>query len=398
MKQKSRHRILYCSIGLATGGEQKQLIQILQNLDKQHYEPVLCCIRPFHHVDEAIAQSGITLLSLGIQNHRNLPLVVSRLREVIKRYRIDLLHIGIFGSEYQGLLAAISARKPVVAVLQSSFDLTARYQASKSTGFFWRYKWRIFYALHGFLARIGKVKYVALSEAIKQSAVAELHLPEKRIAVIPLGLNPEEFDIGKDSEKTIVQIREELSLDKAYPVLLNVARLSPAKNQSKLLEAMPIILEHLPQAKLLIAGDGPLLSDLATLRDSLKLQKEVYLLGQRDDIKNLLIISDIFVFSSYYEGLPGAVIEAMAAAKPVVSFDIPSVREIVKDGYSGVLVKQRDAVSFAHAVVQLAEKPEIARVMGIQAQQIVKKRFDIRQNIRDLEHLYEGMITSPRVK
>lgn len=391
-RREHRYRILLCSISLAFGGEQKQIAQILQHLDRERFEVILCCIKPLKYIDEAIRKSGVPLLSLGIQNHRNLPRVVWGLRPVIKQYNIDLIHVGIIGSEYQGLIAAISTGKPAVAILQSTFELTARAQSLGSTGIAWRCKWRILYTIHAILARIAKVHYVAISDAIKQSAVRELHLPVNHVTVIPIGVTPEVYDRRTCPEGVVAKLRSELCLDGAYPVLLNVARLSSPKGQAELLQAMSCIRRRLPGARLLIAGDGPLLPELEKLRDQLNLRTEVLLLGRRDDINTLLHISDLFVFSSYFEGLPGAVVEAMAARKPTVAFDIPALREVVRDGHSGVLIEGRNVRRFAEIIIDLAEHSDITRNMGERAQQIVKEKFDIRQNIKSLEAIYQKML------
>ena len=385
-----KYRILCCSTALTFGGEQKQLLQILQHLDRQHFEIILCSIRPFGYLDEAIQKSGIPLLCLKIPNPYD-PRAIWSLRRVIKQHDIDLLHMGIFGANFHGILAAMSIGKPIVAILQSMFELSARASASESASIAWRLKWHILYAGYGVLSRIAKIHFVALSEAVKKSAIKELHLPAKHISVVPLGLTPEEYEKRKFTE-ILPKIKTELQLEQAYPILLNVARLTLVKGQSELLQAMSRIRKHFPNSRLLIAGDGLLLPELEKLRNQLDLRTEVLLLGRRDDIQALLHMSNLFVFSSYYEGLPGAVIEAMAAGKCVVAFDIPALREIIKDGHSGILVKGRNFDQFAEVIIWLAEHPKIAQEMGEKAQQIVRMKFDIRQNVKSLEAVYKKML------
>lgn len=154
---------------------------------------------------------------------------------------------------------------------------------------------------------------------------------------------------------------------------------------------MPLILERFPGAQLLIAGDGDIeiQQELSDLREQLGLNGHVHLLGRRDDIANLLYASNIFVFSSYYEGLPGAVIEAMAARTPVVAFDIPSLKEVVQNRRNGILIKGRNIGRFAQAVIWLAEHPETCRQMGSKSWDIVNKYFNILNNVRSLESVYE---------
>ena len=124
-----KHRILFCSAALTFGGEQKQMVQILENLDIERFEVIICSIRPFGHLDEPIKQSGVPIVCLRRPNPYD-PRAIWDLRQVIKQYDIDLVQLGIFGSEFHGILAALSTGTPVVAILQSVFDLHSRTQAS----------------------------------------------------------------------------------------------------------------------------------------------------------------------------------------------------------------------------------------------------------------------------
>ncbi len=391
-------RILYCSTALSFGGEQKQLEKILSNLNREHFQPVVCSIRPFGYVDGAIQDLAAKFLCLGVASPYNLPGAIRGLRQIIRENGIDLIHLGIFGSEFSGLLAAMSTGVPVVALLPTTYDPKVRIATTSAENAAWHYRWRTycklrtFYFAHAMLARMANVHYVAYSQFIKESAINNLRLPAERIAVFPIGLNPEKFNERMLDRETASRVKNELGLDGTYPILLNVARLSPVKGQKDLIKAMPRVLERFPRAKLLIAGDGPLLPELERMRDDMGLRREVLFLGRRDDVNVLLRASDLFVFSSYYEGLPGAVIEAMASGRCVVSFDTPSLRSVVEDRRSGVLVQERDAAKFADTVVDLAEHQDVARKMGERGLQIVKRKYDIRQNLRRLEALYRQMV------
>ncbi len=96
-------RILYCSTALSFGGEQKQLVQILSNLDREHFQPIVCCIRQFGYVEQEIRNLTTKFLCLRVQSRYNLLGAIRGLRQVIKDHGIDLIHLGIFGSEFAGL-------------------------------------------------------------------------------------------------------------------------------------------------------------------------------------------------------------------------------------------------------------------------------------------------------
>jgi glycosyltransferase involved in cell wall biosynthesis len=397
--ERLRFKILHCSIALTFGGEQKQLGKVLSYLDSKYFLSIVCCIRRFGYVEQKIWDLANKFICLRIGSRYNLPEEVWKLRQVVKEHDIDLIVTGIFGSDFSPLLTALITRIPVVAFLTTTYDLKDRAAAGNS-GFVFYWKSRVFYLVHAILARLAKVHYIALSETIKESAIKNLHLPSERISVVPIGIDPDQFDHTLFARDTTARLKNELGLNGAYPILLNVARLTAVKGQKDLLEIMPQILRRFPYAKLLIAGDGTtqFKQELTNLRDHLNLQQNVQLLGHRDDIADLLNISDMFVFSSYYEGLPGSVIEAMAASKPVVAFDIPSIRELVTDGNTGILVRQRDIGLLAESVIHLAEHPDIAKDMGEQARRIVQSDFDIRQNIKELEKIFKRILVHPSVQ
>lgn len=389
---KRAFRIMICSTALSFGGEQKQIAKALAYLDRKQFQPVICCIRPHGYVEPAILNSNTTLTCLQVRGRYNLFGAVRGLCRVIKQQDIDLIHTGIFGSEFAELIAARLRHVPVVALLTTMYDIEQRLASSPAKEFTARRKWWVIRQVHAILSRIVNVRYVAYSQAIKESAVKNFHLPAGHVEVLPLGINPDDFDDSLLSPESFTQLKDELNINGAYPVLLNVARQSMAKGQKALLEAMPRVLERFPHARLLIAGDGPLKDELEKVRDKLGLREHVSLLGRRNDVAGLLALSDIFVFSSHYEGLPGAVMEAMAAGKPVVAFDIPALRELIQDKECGVLVQGRDTRRFADAVIRLAEKKEMAGEMGDRGRRIVKERYHIEQNIKLLEELYLKML------
>lgn len=121
------------------------------------------------------------------------------------------------------------------------------------------------------------------------------------------------------------------------------------------------------------------------------------LLGLRDDIPLLLAVSDIYVATSYLEGFGNAIVEAMAAGKPVVAYDIPVFNEILK-GEAGILVESRNHDLLAAEIVRLAANPEKIQVMGSRGIQMVRDNFDIRRNTKRLEYLYERIINGAKLK
>ena len=147
-----------------------------------------------------------------------------------------------------------------------------------------------------------------------------------------------------------------------------------------------------PAVRLLIAGNGPQRSELERLITDLALDDFVTLLGLRDDIPTLLSLAKIFVFPSYYEGHPGALIEAMFAAKPILASDIPVHKETITHQETGLLVPINDPGAIAQGIIWLLEHPAQAKQMGEQAREVALKRFHIDQIARQHEELYTRLL------
>ena len=155
------------------------------------------------------------------------------------------------------------------------------------------------------------------------------------------------------------EVRSYWGLPKNVPLLLNIGRLAHQKNQAILLEALRL----LPEAHLLLAGEGELRVFLQKKINELRLEKRVHLLGElkSQDILALLSISNVFVFPSLYEAMPMAVVEAMRLGLPVVASDIPALREVL--GEAGTFVPSDSAEEIARAIQQILDSPELASRM-----------------------------------
>jgi len=215
-------------MALTFGGEQIQLSQILSHIDRERFQSIVCCIRRFGYVAPMIRDLASKFICLQVGSRYNLLGEVLRLRRVIKEHDIDLIVTGIFGSNFSPLLAAWLTRVPVVAFLPTTYDLRARSAAEGGSAVLY-WKSRVFYIAHAILARLVKVHYIAYSETIKESAIKNLHLPPESISIIPLLLDPNEFDARVLPRETATRLKDELGLNGTYPILLNVARLSAVK-------------------------------------------------------------------------------------------------------------------------------------------------------------------------
>ncbi len=197
-----------------------------------------------------------------------------------------------------------------------------------------------------------------------------LYRPEK-LRLLPNGVDVEKFSPAVDGSR----VRRELGLDDGGPVLLCVARLElTQKAQDVLLETFARVKQELPDARLLLAGDGPDEKAIRVMAERLGVARDVLFLGKRHDIPELLAAADIFVLLSRWESDCNAVREAAAAGKPIVTTRNAGTYYL-HDGEDALLVEPNDAEAAAEAVVRIAQDRELAARLGQAARRLMVKQY-----------------------
>ncbi len=187
------------------------------------------------------------------------------------------------------------------------------------------------------------------------------------------------------------ELRDELEIPSAAPVVGTVGRLLKRKGHYDLLEAWPLVLDEHPDAHLLIVGDGPERDGLETRARELGVWDSVHLPGTRDDVPALLDLMDVFAFPSHFEGLPGALLEAMAAGLPIVATPVDGNSELVTDGESGLYVSVSDSGSLATTIQTLLGDREFARELSEEASNVAQTEFSLKKMISNFEAIYHGI-------
>jgi glycosyltransferase involved in cell wall biosynthesis len=387
------YRILHCIDNLGRGGSETQLLQTLLAMDKTRFQNYVCYLNSPSDLEEAIAHSGLLVTNLHIGHQRNWFRAIRGISKLINRYHIQLIHASTSYSNIYAPIAGAIKRIPVLFTLNNIYNVNDFKEATQS--FLRRWRLKGFFYLRSWILRATKTKMIAISNAARKSAMEHLRIPANRINVVYRGLIPENYEPGCFSPEILQRARQELNITDAFPALIHVGRLWAVKNQEDIIRAMPIVLKSYPKAKLLIVGQGPLKAVLEETRDRLGLKDSVVFLGLREDIPLLLSISHIFVAASYHEGFGNVITEAMAAGKPVVAYDIPAWREILQ-GEAGILVASRDNNLLANEIVHLAADSEKMKIMGSRGIQIVREKFDIRHNTKQIESIYKRILTGAK--
>ena len=226
----------------------------------------------------------------------------------------------------------------------------------------------------GFIAASGAIRDILIHDGI----------PAGRIVVVHDGI-----DVEKIAHRQAADLHAEYWLPHGVPVLVNVGALVAHKGQRFLIDAMPMVLREVPDAHLVIFGEGELRVTLERQVKHLSLEKRVLLPGFREDVLSLMKSADLFVMSSITEGLGSAVLDAMAMGLAIVGTRAGGIPEAVVPGETGELVEPGDAKALAVALVKLLKDSDLRRAYGESGRLRVARQFDV-------EHLVDGTLSAYR--
>jgi glycosyltransferase involved in cell wall biosynthesis len=225
---------------------------------------------------------------------------------------------------------------------------------------------------------------IAVSQAAAVFLVARKRYAADRVVVVPNGRDLGVFTPGRDRES----VRKELGLDRLTPLVGVVGRLETQKGHADLLAAWPAVLHGLPDARLLVVGDGSLRGALETQARESNTAASIIFAGVRADVPRLLDAMDVLALPSLHEGMPLTAIEGAAMGRPVVATAVDGTPEVVLDGVTGLLVPPRDPGALARALLTLLCAPARARTMGGAARARALARFELGRQVEATARVY----------
>lgn len=307
-----------------------------------------------------------------------------KLARYLRRHGVDLVVAHTLRANLVGAIAARLARVPLVATIHSPIARDTEYRGRNV-----RNAW-----LQKLLIRWTDA-YVTVSNGLRDEMVSR-GVSSLRVAVVRNGVEPELCDAGDGAA-----FRRSLwSVESGAPLVGTLALLRPRKGVEDLLRAAPLILRERPSCRFVVAGEAERASYATTLRDlcrGLRIADSVLFTGRCDDVADLLAALDVFVMPSLFgEGLPLAVLEAMAAGRAVVATDTEGNREIIEPGVTGCVVPPRDPESLARAVAALLADPTRRFEMGEAARGAVRQRFGAARMAAEAEVAYLRALAESR--
>lgn len=245
--------------------------------------------------------------------------------------------------------------------------------------------WMIYYPIERWLAKhtdclitINKEDYnLAVSHKFKSKKIEHVH---------GVGVDTQQFRPIEEVHKN--EMRKSYGYSPDDFLLFYAAEFNKNKNQQLLIHALSLIKDEVPNAKLLLAGDGALLDECKKLADKLGVENMVHFLGYRNDIPDLLPLCDVAVASSLREGLPVNIMEAMACGLPIVASENRGHKELIKNNQNGWIVNKDDKKDFSEKIKLLAQNRELMKKLGLISRNLIEDTYSINQVLHQKSRIY----------
>lgn len=352
----------------AFGGAERLAAMISTRLDPLRFERFFCATHrrlPGPTFEGELVSAGVRTLALERGSKAQLwawwPLI-----SLLRRERIDIVHCHKFSANIWGAIVGSLARVPVLI----AHEHAGSYEGQRLRRFLDRH----------LVARQARA-FLTVSERTRGRMIRVDGVPPHVVRVIPNGI-PELPPLRG------THLRRELGISEKSPLIGMVSQLRTEKRIDLLIAALPLLLREFPDLVAVVAGRGPEEARLRELIQEQHLDQKIVLLGPRVDISDVLAAIDVAVSSSDFEGSPLAIMEYMAAGKPIVATSVGGVPELVADGVHALLVEPRNVEGLAAAIGRLLRDRELGERLGEAARDRQQREFAIDVMVRRLEALY----------
>ena len=372
-------RVLHVIRATGMAGAETHLLALLSGLRARGLDAQLALLttldQPLHDYRELLRQRGIPLHTFAMRGHLE-PKLLLRLRALMQELRPSLVHTHLFHADLYGALAARWAQVPALVSSRHNDNAFRRRQPWRGLN---RRLWR--------MADAG----IAISQAVADFVVEVENAPRDKLRVIHYGL---QWQPSPNAERQALRrsMRTQLGFAQTQPLLAMACRLIEQKGVSDALQAFAGTRSEFPEARLLIAGDGPLRAQLESEATQAGLTGSVRFLGWRDDVPQLLAACDLFLMPSLWEGFGLVLLEAMAQGLPVVASRVSAIPEIVAAGETGLLAPPRDVPALREALLTLLRDPPLARHMGLMGMERLETHFSEQRMLDATLALYHELL------
>lgn len=297
---------------------------------------------------------------------------VSMISSYVRENSVDIIHSHGYKSNIYAVLSNIKNKKPLVSTCHNWINSNA------IMGFYT-------FLDKFFLKRFDAV--ISVSTPVKE-LLLKSGISKKKISLIENGVNLERFQVNGNGEN----LRKEFGIDSNYKIIGTVGRLTKEKGHTYFLKAAKKILDSNNDCFFIIIGDGELRKKLEDEAKALGINKRVIFTGKRTDIPELLSVMDIFVLPSLTEGQPMALLEAMAAKKPVIASTVGDIPKILKNGELGILAPPCNPDAIAEGMLSYLNNSKKAEQIALMAYSEITENFSSARMAREYLKIYGAVV------
>jgi glycosyltransferase involved in cell wall biosynthesis len=378
-KSSSPIRIAFIidSILSPTGGSERQLLLLLENLDRNNFDPRLCVLQNSPWLQANFLLCPVYVLNIKSFKSPKSWLNMIRFAVWLKKEKIDVLQTHFRDASIIGIIAGWLARVSQII-------------ATRKNQGYWMQSNDLF-MFQNFLNRVPNI-FVANSEATRQWAKKTECIDGDRIRVIHNGLSSSE--VYPFSVTARIKARELMGIRTESFIVGIVANLRPVKRIDVFLQSAKLVKNEISNAKFIVIGEGEERSRLEAMADNLGLRDDVLFMGSRFDVSDILRGFDVGVLSSDSESFSNSVVEYMAAGLPIVATDVGGCREAFGDSPAGFIIETGDSLAMAKSIVHISKTKSLIQ----QAREIhplrVQNMFSKKNYIKNYESLYTELISN----
>ena len=371
---------LRCADG-SGGGPEKTILLGAAQAEPERFAVTVCYIHNLHDtafdVDARAKPLNIDFESVA-QRHALDPAIWRQVRSLVRERQIDIIHAHDYKSN---LLALMLARKERVIPLSTAHGYT---------GHSWRERLLYYPADKRLLARFPLV--ITVSSQLRRTLIRTGCSPE-RVIVVLNGIDHRQF--RRDPSKR-AEARVSLGIAPEDVVIGSIGRIELQKRYDVLVKAFAEILKQRPAARLLLAGEGNMRTEVESVAVKLGVIDRCDFLGYRSDVERIHHALDVFVQTSDYEGTANSVLEAMAFETPIVATDVGGTGELIRHGVDGLLVQPECPLETARAIESVLRDSSGTRLRVAAARERVETDLSFESRMRRVEDLYEKLATETR--
>lgn len=355
-----------------TGGSERQAVQLARLLiEDDRFRVFVGCLNPEGALRvevERFYNAQIAAFPLTSFYDRNFLRQIRRFRQFLKENQIRLVHSHDF---YTNVFGSFAAKTVHIASKRETGGMRSRAQQIIEKQAFRRAN-----------------RIIANSKAVKNYLIAA-GVSGDKISVVYNGLDLSKFETEFNRAEILRQF--DLPDKKLVTIVANLRH--SVKNQEMFLRAAQKIREKYENAAFVLAGEGERMAELKKLASELKIEQDVFFIGRAERVADLLAVSEVCALSSRAEGFSNAILEYMAASRPIVATNVGGGVEVVFDGENGFLVESDDEKKMAEKILFLLENPEIAEKLGARGREIVGARFSIQAQLENTIEVYSQTLS-----